>query len=519
MNRRSVSFAAVLALVAGVVVVGALPAVSADPEPSLRLVASASRITVTRFPGEEPSLSVGTHLAAIGGPLEIRARRRGGDVEAVQVLPRRDGSRRTVQRLPRWAVQDLTEGLSGFFIVTANDRAGKQVLRQRAPLCIAGGYEQARVDDTGPQTPTYPQGCWTSPLAKTAIWGLDRGWAAPAPQYVPAQLEDGVYDVTVAIAPRYMKLFNVERRYATAKVRVRLESIEEWPCEGPDGEPCEPCEGIEGEPCEPTCDPDQPDVPCPGFPGEPMPLGPMAGGGAVAVEEHGHERAVTPQVRKDASGLPDLVALPAHNIFAFHDQEVKRDVLSFGATVWNRGPGPLVVEGFRRPGKDRMDAFQYLYDNGRRVGKIDAGTLEYDTRDGHHHWHFTDFARYRLVDADKKLVRRSHKEAFCLAPTDAIDLTLPTANWQPGSTGLSTACGGEGSIWIREILDVGWGDTYHQSVAGQSFDITSLDNGTYFIEVETNPVNNLRERTRGNNVAYTKIRLRGSPGHRRVVER
>ena len=95
-------------------------------------------------------------------------------------------------------------------------------------------------------------------------------------------------------------------------------------------------------------------------------------------------------------------------------------------------------------------------------------------------------------------------------------MTLPTATWQPGSTGLATACGGAESIWIREILDVGWGDTYHQSLPGQSFDISDLDNGVYFVEVTTNPVNNLRERTRANNVAYTRIRIGGSPGRRTV---
>ena len=495
-------------------VAGALPAVSADREPSLRLLAGPRRLTVSRFPGEPPTLTAGTHLAAVGGPLEIRVRRRGGALEAVQVVPRPDGTRRVVRRLPEWAVQDLSEGLHGFFLVTATDRKGQQVLRRRASLCTGGGYEQARVDDTGPQTPTYPQGCYTSPLAKSVVWGLDRGWATRAPQQVRANLPDGVYDVTIAIAPRYVRLFDVEARHASVDVRVRFETTEFPPCEGPDGEPCEPCEDPAG--------------PCPEPPGEPVPPGddpgPLPLAGETSPDGHVHAdvsagRAAAPEVTFDAAGLPDLVALPAHNINTFYDPDVKRDVITFGATVWNRGPGPLVVEGFRRPGRDLMDAYQYLYEGGRRVAKIDAGTLEYDTRDGHHHWHFTDFARYRLVDRDKKLVRRSRKEAFCLAPTDAINMTLPTANWQPGSTGLATACGGAESIWIREILDVGWGDTYHQSLPGQSFDISDLDNGIYFVEVATNPVDNLRERTRANNVAYRRIRIGGSPGRRTVEMR
>jgi hypothetical protein len=52
-------------------------------------------------------------------------------------------------------------------------------------------------------------------------------------------------------------------------------------------------------------------------------------------------------------------------------------------------------------------------------------------------------ARYRLLKANKEEAVRSGKEAFCLAPTDSIDLTVRGANWKPGSTGLATACGGD----------------------------------------------------------------------------
>ena len=82
----------------------------------------------------------------------------------------------------------------------------------------------------------------------------------------------------------------------------------------------------------------------------------------------------------------------------------------------------------------------------------------------------------------------SEKQSFCLAPTDPIDLRLPTAEWSPswfGGGGLSTACGGSDAIWIREVLPVGWGDTYFQFVAGQSFDITHLPNGRYYVQVHS----------------------------------
>ena len=491
MNRRIASLAAATALLVSGLLVMAFPAGSLGTEPSVRLIASDLQVTAMRFGRGRATVALGTYLGSVGGPFEIRATRAGENWEAAQVVPQRGADPRVVRRLPDWAVQDPTEGLHGFLAVTVTDRAGTQVLSRRLPFCPSGGYEQARLDDTGPLTSPYPQGCFSSPRARGVVWGMARGWAVQAPAYLPVKLPDGRYDVHVAVADRYVKLFDIDRAAASADLRMRVETAVDGGCETPDG-PCKPC----------------PEERCPLEPGAP-----------VAAEEHRHasSAAAPPAVPDDAGGLPDLVALKAHSLKIHHDEMLNRDVIAFGATVWNRGPGALIVEGFRRPGGDVMDAYQYLYADGRRVGRHDAGTLEYDARDGHFHWHFTDFARYRLLDADQELVRRSRKEAFCLAPTDAIDLTLPNANWRPGSTGLDTACGGAESIWIREILDVGWGDTYHQSLPGQSFDVTRVPNGVYYIEVATNPVNNLRERTRANNLAYTKIRLGGTPGARTLT--
>ncbi|MGH2539818.1 MAG: lysyl oxidase family protein, partial [Actinomycetota bacterium] len=79
-----------------------------------------------------------------------------------------------------------------------------------------------------------------------------------------------------------------------------------------------------------------------------------------------------------------------------------------------------------------------------------------------------------------------------------------------------SACGGREDLWIREVLPVGWGDTYYQYLPGQSFDITDLPNGTYFIKVIANPGGHLYEAARGNNASLRKVILRGRPGHRRV---
>jgi hypothetical protein len=72
------------------------------------------------------------------------------------------------------------------------------------------------------------------------------------------------------------------------------------------------------------------------------------------------------------------------------------------------------------------------------------------------------------------------------------------------------------TLWVAEELPLGWGDTYIQDLAGQSFDITHVPNGTYYIEVIANPEKVLYETTTRNDISYRKIILGGTPGHRTV---
>ena len=158
---------------------------------------------------------------------------------------------------------------------------------------------------------------------------------------------------------------------------------------------------------------------------------------------------------------------------------------------------------------------RYFYKNGRVIGRAPAGTMVFDSKKGHEHWHFEQFARYALLDGSKSLAVRSRKTGFCIAPTDAINLELPGAPWNP-YTGFFGACGDQTSIWVRETLPIGWGDTYFQYLPGQSFDITALPNGTYYIEVQVNPLGLLYERNTKNDIQLRKVILSGTPGARGV---
>jgi hypothetical protein len=175
------------------------------------------------------------------------------------------------------------------------------------------------------------------------------------------------------------------------------------------------------------------------------------------------------------------------------------------------------VQGFRTGGLPIMQAYQYFWRGGKVVGRTRAGTMGFDSQPGHNHWHFQQFAEYRLLNAAKTVAVRSSKVGFCIAPTDGVDLTLPHATWQPPFTGFGLeACGSPTALWVREMLPLGWGDTYFQSVAGQSFDVTGLRNGTYYIEVIANPGGILHETTASDNTSLRQIILGGTPGHRTI---
>ncbi len=446
------------------------PATAAPPGiPRLGLRAASASVDLFRYGREPVSLELlGVSLFARDAPFELRVRRETYD-DPVRVYQAIHGPGAVhLEELPA----DILEGWFGldrFLVFELFDRGGVQLRRRVSDACPAG-WEVERVDDSGPFDPTYPSGCGSNPLTLGAVWGVDQGWAvAPLLSNAGVRVPDGRYVAKVSIAPRYRELFDIALEDAVVRVAVRIRT----------GSDCEFC----GRPAAPA--------------------------------ETQERRALTPAVDTsdpDPSTLPDLVALPAYAIVTSHRRG--RDYLQFGADVWDRGPASLVVEGFRAVGEDRMDAYQYFLEDGVVVGRAPVGSFHFDHRDGHQHWHFLQFARYRLLDSAQVAIR-SRKQAFCLAPTDPIDLTADGAVWQPDHLDFSR-CGGPTSIWIREVLPAGWGDTYYQFVPGQSFNITNVPNGSYWIEVRANPAGALFDADPSNDAELREVILGGVPGARTV---
>lgn len=474
------------ALAAGALALGPLTAQATTAPVTIRLFTPSPDVTMTVHhsgPDEWVEFNPAVYVKAPSTRFEIDVRRP-SYAEPLAATVRVGDRTVTLSRtfLDGWS------GLKNAFVFTWRTPAGTQLSRTPVSWCPNDG-QTSRLSASAAATTVFASGCGYHPFTRGQRWGIDRGWARQVPTYGVQPPEGALGDhavLEIALRKDLANLLEVPESNRTLRFDVTVEHVTDPDPEGPGAEP----ETETGA------------------------VGPSVTSSATSSRRLAPEAPRVTAFTPPADTLPDLISLPAFGMST--STEGDRDYLNFAATVYNGGRGPLVAEGYRRGADPEMDAYQMFYRGTRLLGSARVGTMEYDVRDSHEHWHFEDFAIYDLVDQDRRALRTSGKEAFCLAPTDAINLLIPGAAVDPGNGDLSTACGEEESIWVREVLASGWGDTYLQQRAGQAIDITGLPNGTYWVRVRSNPGNRLREASRLNNVSLRRVVLGGTSGDRNV---
>ena len=464
-SRRATALAAGLVLTSGLALSGALvglPADAAPGEPTLTLWAPTN--VTGYYYGDGGGSYIDSSFKVIAGdtPVEIRAHRVTYDDPITAELVRAGGN----VALPADAMQDFS-GLTGFITVkVVRTSTGRTVANYPQTVCL-NGYSERTSPDAPAKSP-YPFGCPYNPYTVGSVQGVQAGHAVSLSDYYGGSelpVGPGEYEMTATVKPELATLFHM----ATPSVTTHLTIVDDSSCRG-----CRTTQRM--APTEPALAPQ-----------DKAPVNPSFG--------------VTDGPR------PDLKALPPWQL----QLNRKGTALRFAATVWNAGSSPLVIEGFRNDSdEDVLDTYQYFFDtDGNQVGYEQVGTMEWH-EGNHNHWHLEDFAKYELLDSSKNPVVPSTKNSFCLANTDAVDYTVPGADWKPENTDLSSACGGRDALSVREVLSSGSGDTYFQYRTGQAFNIKTLPDGIYFVRITANPDDHLLEEDTANNTSIRKLKLRTS---------
>jgi len=183
------------------------------------------------------------------------------------------------------------------------------------------------------------------------------------------------------------------------------------------------------------------------------------------------------------AGLPDLIVNPAATVpsisietFAAGNCEViegcatagTRQLLRFGMETRNIGTANLVLGN-------------------------PAGNPLFVFAPCHMHYHFNNFAEYRLRrNSDSVVVAIGGKVGFCL---EDVFRWSPTAN--PSSVFVCTFQG----------LQAGWADVYGAFLPCQYIDITGIAGGNYTLELEIDPAHRIPEANESNNIATVPVTL------------
>jgi len=223
----------------------------------------------------------------------------------------------------------------------------------------------------------------------------------------------------------------------------------------------------------------------------------------------------------DPALLPDVIVEPLREIQIQKRAGVK--LLRFASIIGNAGAGVVELKpdtlaqsaendcdddgdplndrkAFQRVFGDTDGDHVFTRGTDKVLSKRFAGCSVFHV--AHNHWHFEEFARYRLVKPKTgRVVISSEKVSFCVRDSIRFDATLPGS---PGFTHYGDCT--QDSI---TGLSIGWADYYGSTLPGQELDISGLPDGRYCLRNEADPTDRLDESDEGNNGRSTLVRIRG----------
>jgi hypothetical protein len=193
---------------------------------------------------------------------------------------------------------------------------------------------------------------------------------------------------------------------------------------------------------------------------------------------------------------PNLRAFPASSLSIVDNAVTGNPELRFSVTSWNSGFGQLELRAGAVLSPTEQEVWQRVYDTQGGYTQRKAGVFRY--HDDHNHFHFDDFAVYRLAPVGAPEAGTSSKTTFCIIDTDKVDGRLSGAPRKA----VYTTCNA-----VVQGMSVGWGDTYGAHLPGQSIDLTGFTDGLYELTITVDPLDLLTETSNADNSACGLVQI------------
>ena len=202
--------------------------------------------------------------------------------------------------------------------------------------------------------------------------------------------------------------------------------------------------------------------------------------------------------------LPDIVV----DATLLNDRSIVTNIepgrvhMRFANGTPNIGDGPLYIIGLTPPpGSETQPVNQRIYRSDDSFYERAAGEFVYHP--SHNHTHVDAWAKYRLRailpgDGVGDVLAEGGKTSFCLRDTSVYDGSLPNTPALPFFTECDTQLQG---------ISVGYQDIYGKNLPDQWIDITDIPDGTYWLESEADPENNVLEKDETNNVERVQVTI------------
>ncbi len=199
--------------------------------------------------------------------------------------------------------------------------------------------------------------------------------------------------------------------------------------------------------------------------------------------------------------LPDLVSdAPTGDYLQTYADPggTNRLLLRFNGYVHNDGAGALEIRGTGNNGGQMTSVLQRLYaSDGLSSRDVSSGgTVQYETADGHGHFHLHSAMQYALFDSSKSgIVAPAMKVGFCLVDWQQMSGAAPRAyldnsNCERGRPDAPVVVMGVSS---------GWRDVYGSTLAFQWIDVSDVMPGSYWLASRSDPDGVLLESNEANN--------------------